>query len=58
MGVVTIYRLAESCLSLIEGGDIAEGSSLSYNEIKNKQKESKNTKNSNKSAEIEDTFRE
>jgi len=34
MSVVTIYRLAESCLSLIEGGDIAEGSSLSYNEIK------------------------
>jgi hypothetical protein len=34
MGVVTIYRLAESCLSLIEGGDPAVGSSLSYNEIK------------------------
>lgn len=34
MGVVTIYRLAESCLSLIEGGDPAAGSSLSFNEIK------------------------
>jgi hypothetical protein len=34
MGVVTIYRLAESCLSLIEGGDFAEGSSLTFNEIK------------------------
>jgi len=34
MGVVTIYRLAESCLSLIEGGDMAEGSSLSFNEVK------------------------
>lgn len=34
MAVVTIYRLAESCLSLIEGGDPAAGSSLSFNEIK------------------------
>lgn len=34
MGVVTIYRLAESALSLIEGGDPAAASSLSFNEIK------------------------
>lgn len=34
MAVVTIYRLAESCLSLIEGGDPAAGSSLTFNEIK------------------------
>lgn len=34
MAVVTIYRLAEQCLSLIEGGDPASGSSISYNEIK------------------------
>jgi hypothetical protein len=34
MGVVTIYRLAESCLSLIEGGDPATASSLTFNEIK------------------------
>lgn len=34
MAVVTIYRLAESCLSLIEGGDPAAASSLTFNEIK------------------------
>ena len=34
MAVTTIYRLAEQCLSLIEGGDPASGSSISYNEIK------------------------
>lgn len=34
MSVVTKYRLAESCLSLIEGGDPATASSLTFNEIK------------------------
>jgi len=34
MGVVTIYRLAEQTLSLIEGGDLKAASSLSLNEIK------------------------
>jgi hypothetical protein len=34
MAVLTIYRLAESCLSLIEGGDMKAASSLSINEIK------------------------
>ncbi len=34
MAVITIYRLAESCLSLIEGGDLKTASSLSLNEIK------------------------
>lgn len=34
MAVVTIYRLAESCLSLIEGGDLKAASSISLNEIK------------------------
>jgi hypothetical protein len=34
VAVTTIYRLAEQCLSLIEGGDPASGSSISYNEIK------------------------
>lgn len=34
MAVVTIYRLAESCLSLIEGGDPKVASSLSFGEIK------------------------
>ncbi|MES2287386.1 MAG: hypothetical protein V4547_16960 [Bacteroidota bacterium] len=34
MGVVTIYRLAEQALSLIEGGDLKAASSLSINEIK------------------------
>lgn len=34
MAVVTIYRLAEACLSLIEGGDPKAASSLSFGEIK------------------------
>ena len=34
MSVTTIYRLAEQCLSLIEGGDPAASSSISFNEIK------------------------
>ncbi len=34
MAVVTIYRLAESCISLIEGGDAKAASSISFNEIK------------------------
>ena len=34
MGVVTIYRLSEQALSLIEGGDPKAASSLSFGEIK------------------------
>jgi len=34
MAVTTIYRLAEQCLSLIEGGDQPVASSISINEIK------------------------
>ena len=34
MAVVTIYRLAEQVLSLVEGGDPAAGSSITFNEIK------------------------
>lgn len=34
MAVVTIYRLAEQCLSLIEGGDMPAASSLSIDELK------------------------
>lgn len=34
MAVVTLYRLAEQALSLIEGGDMPAASSLSINEIK------------------------
>lgn len=34
MAVVTIYRLAESCLSLIEGGNPGAASSISLNEMK------------------------
>jgi len=34
MAVVTIYRLAEQALKLIEGGTRAAGSSLTFNEVK------------------------
>src|SRR5882757_5044422 len=34
MGVVTIYRLAEQAFNLIEGGDPAVASSISFNELK------------------------
>lgn len=34
MGVVTIYRLSESCFNLIEGGSPAVASSISFNELK------------------------
>ena len=34
MAVVTIYRLAEQCFSLIEGGDPKAASSISFNELK------------------------
>jgi len=34
MAVVTIYRLSEQALSLLEGGDLKAASSLSLNEIK------------------------
>ncbi len=34
MAVVTIYRLAESCFSLIEGGNPAAASSITFNELK------------------------
>lgn len=34
MAVITIYRLAEQALSLIEGGDLKAASSLSISEIK------------------------
>lgn len=34
MAVSTIYRLAEQCLSIIEGGDMPAASSLSISEIK------------------------
>ena len=34
MAVVTIQRLAEQVMNLIEGGDLPAGSSIGYNEIK------------------------
>ena len=34
MGVLTIYRLSEQALALIEGGDVKAASSISINEIK------------------------
>lgn len=34
MAVITIYRLAESCFNLIEGGSPAAASSISFNELK------------------------
>lgn len=34
MAVITIYRLAESCFNLIEGGSPAVASSISFNELK------------------------
>lgn len=34
MSVVTIYRIAESCFNLIEGGSPAAASSISFNELK------------------------
>ena len=34
MAVVTIYRLAEQCIRLIEGGNKAAGASITFNEIK------------------------
>ena len=34
MGVLTIYRLSEQVLALIEGGDLKAASSISINEIK------------------------
>jgi len=34
MAVTTIYRLAEQCFSLIEGGNPSVGSSISFNELK------------------------
>ena len=34
MAAITIYRLAEMCISLIEGGDVKAASSISINEIK------------------------
>lgn len=34
MGVVTIQKLAEQAMNLIEGGDLAAASSIGYNELK------------------------
>lgn len=34
MAITTIQRLAEQCASLIEGGDLAAGSSIEYSELK------------------------